>query len=69
MKKWANRGDEEGLDGMKTRPKTGRPRATTRELDVDVIASVEAQPMRGVSNVVREMHPDYPASMDTARRR
>ena len=69
IKRWAQRGDEGGLDNLATRPKTGRPRATTREEDVDLVASVDASKKRAVTSVVRELFPDYPASMTTARRR
>lgn len=70
IKKWARRGADEGLDpGLKTRPKTGRPKVTTPELDAEVLASVEALPMQGVAPVVREIFPEYPGCMETARNR
>lgn len=69
IQRWIQRGEEGGLDNLSTRPKTGRPRVTTREQDVDLVASVEAAKMRAVTTVVREVMPDYPGCMRTAQRR
>lgn len=68
IKEWARRGAE-GLDSLETRPKTGRPRVTTREQDADLVASVEASKMRAVTTVVREVMPDFPGCMKTAQKR
>lgn len=70
IRRWIARGVEEGLDpGLKTRPKSGRPRVTTGDMDADLVASVEAQPHVGVAKVVRDLFPGYPATLKTARRR
>ena len=70
IRKWVARGEAEGLDpGLKNRPKTGRPRVTTADMDAELVASVEAQPQSGVTKVVRELFPEYPGCLETARRR
>lgn len=69
IKRWCARFRDEGFDGLETRPKTGRPKATTPEQDADIRASVLAQPKRSTLAIVRELYPENEASMSTIYRR
>lgn len=65
VKRSCRRFRDEGFDGLTTRPKTGRPKATTPEQDADMRASMLAMPKRSAIAVVRELFPENEASMST----
>jgi transposase len=58
--RWRKRFREEGYEGLKTRPRTGRPKKTTPEQDAAMVAAVEAEPRRAASHLAIEQQ--YPAS-------
>lgn len=56
VKKWTSRWDEAGYEGLKTRPKPGRPKATTLEADAALVVAQEAEPKRKALHIARDLH-------------
>lgn len=56
-----------GEDWRKDRPRAGRPRVTTPEVDAQIVATVRANPITNASNVRQTLN--LPISLDTVRRR
>jgi len=69
VRRWNNRFQEEGYDGLKTRPRSGCPRKVSPE-DVALIrASLLARPFATCQEVVLELLPHLVPHMKTVHRR
>lgn len=66
VRKWIRRWEEEGRP-LKTRPRSGRPRCTTRQDDSYILDAARRQPVTTAVEITRDL--ELPCSVTTTRRR
>ena len=69
VKRWVNRFDEGGFEGLKTKPKSGRNKVTTPQQDEQIVNQVIAAPLTPAVSTVRDALPDVNISKATVYRR
>ena len=57
VSRWVTRYEEEGYDGLNTRPRSGRPKVITEEEDLLIRGTALARPFDSVKTIVRELAP------------
>jgi transposase len=69
VNRWNRRFEGEGYEGLKTRPRSGRPRAVSEE-DLEVLRGhMLGRPLAHLKEIVREHMPHLLQSMRTVYRR
>lgn len=67
--RWEQRFQEDGFAGLKTKPRSGRPKSVSDE-DVELLrASILAMPFRTLQDIVLELTPHLVDKMKTVYRR
>lgn len=69
VRRWANRFEAEGCQGLKTRPRPGRRKVVTQEEVQLLSASIMADPFRSLRDVVMELTPHLAPHMKTVYER
>lgn len=67
VRRWIQRFQEEGEDGLKCRPKRGQPKKTTAEQDLQIMEANSRNPFLSATAIGRELH--LPVAAVTIRRR
>jgi len=69
IRRWIDRYRTDGFDGLKTRPKSGRRRATTAEQDALIVNEVLRTPLVPAITTVRRVLPDLDVHKQTIYQR
>src|SRR6185437_7700710 len=69
VNKWLSRFSEHGHTESYHKGNSGRPRATTQEQDIDVLADCIANPFKPAKKIFHELHDELSCSYTTIRNR
>ena len=69
VRRWKMRFQNVGYDGLKTRPKSGRPKVIEDEERLLILATVMARPFDAVKEIVQELTPQLQPNMRSIYRR